>query len=92
VTGTGYNRDADFDPIDLINAADVILGVRREDGHEFLMYGKDLLERVAKTGKEEPGNVLHVEMDQETDALERLSLFIPTSRSFQGNPPTFDKC
>src|SRR5262249_21282285 len=75
-SGTRYNQDADFHPVDLINAADVILGVSREDGHEFLMYEKDVLERVARTGKEEPGNVLRVEMDQETDDLERLAALI----------------
>jgi hypothetical protein len=76
VSGTGCNRDADFHPADLINAADVILGVSREDGHEFLMYGRDVLERVARTGTEEPGNVLRVEMDQETDDLEKLAALI----------------
>jgi hypothetical protein len=75
-SGTGCNRDADFHPDDLINAADVIIGVSRADGHEFLMYGKDALERAARTGQEEPGNVLRVEMDQETDDLERLVVLI----------------
>ncbi|MBI2808701.1 MAG: hypothetical protein HYX68_27245 [Planctomycetes bacterium] len=72
-SGTGCNRDADFDPTDLINSADVILGVSREDGHEFLMYGKEVLARIARTGMEESANVLRVEMDQETDDLERLA-------------------
>ncbi len=75
---TGLNRDADFHPTDLINAADVILGVSREDGHEFLIFGREILERIAtgKTGDEQPANVLRVEMDQETDDLERLIALI----------------
>jgi hypothetical protein len=76
VPGTGQNRDAKFDPTDLINAADVILGVSRENGHEFLMYGRELLERIANTGMEAPENVLRIEMDQESDDLEKLAALI----------------
>jgi hypothetical protein len=75
-SGFGRNLDADFDPTDVINAADVILGVSREDGHEFLMYGRDILERMATSGKEEQVNVLRVEMDQETADLEKLGAII----------------
>jgi hypothetical protein len=76
LSGTGYNRDADFHPADLVNAADVILGVSREDGHEFLVYGKDFLERIVRTGKEESGTLLRVELDPETDDVEKLVALI----------------
>jgi hypothetical protein len=86
VSGIGLNRDADFSPTDLINAADVILGVSREDDHEFVLYGKDLLERIAMTGNEEPGNVLRIEMDQETHDLERVVALVEVLKGHHDYP------
>jgi hypothetical protein len=71
-SGVGANLDADFDPTDLVNAADIIIGVSRADGHEFLMYGRDVVERIAASRQPEQVSILRIEMDQETDDLERL--------------------
>jgi hypothetical protein len=85
-SGFGSNLDAAFDPTDLINAADVILGVSREDGHEFLMYGKDVLERVVTSGKTEQVAMLRVEMDQETADLQKLGALITVLKGHHDYP------
>jgi hypothetical protein len=80
------NRSADFDPWDLIESAGVILGVNVSDGHEFLVYGRDLLESVARGGEEREVRVLRVELDQETDELDMLVAIIESIRGRHDYP------
>ena len=57
---------------EMIESAEIIVGVAREDGHGFLVFGRDKLQAIAKSGREESLYVLRVGLDQETDDLEKL--------------------
>jgi hypothetical protein len=69
-SGRGPNLSAD--PRPLLKAADVVFGVDRMSGRQFLVYGADSLRRVIQTGKAGEFLVMRIELDQETDDLERL--------------------
>src|SRR4051812_30406888 len=69
-SGTGPNLSAD--PRPLLNAAEVVFGVDRMSGREFLVYGADVLRHVIKSGQSESLYALRIELDQETEDLERL--------------------
>jgi hypothetical protein len=73
-TGAGFNADASFDPCDLVNSADVILGVDVDSGREFLFYGRERLMQIALEGGEEA--TLRIEIDLDTDDLERLAAIV----------------
>jgi hypothetical protein len=77
-SGNGVNHDADFDPVDLVNAAEVILGVNIKDEREFLLYGREHLDRIVDSGEAERLNVLRIELDQESDDLERAIALMQT--------------
>src|SRR5262245_44069549 len=66
------NQDADFDPRGLLNSADIILAVDIDSEHEALVYGRDLLEQISKTGNESDAAILRIEVDMNTEDLERL--------------------
>lgn len=68
--GTGPNLSAD--PRPLLNEADIVFGVDRMSGREFLVYGADALRHVIDTGKSMSLYLLFIELDHETDDLERL--------------------
>src|SRR5262249_38520381 len=68
----GINPNPEFDPRPALAAVEVILGVDVMTGREFLVYGRDALERVVRSGRPMPMRVLKVGLDQETDELERL--------------------
>ena len=61
-SGIGPNRDADFNPGDLLNSADVILAVDI-DTYEALVYGLDLMKQIARTGISRNAAVLRVEIE-----------------------------
>jgi hypothetical protein len=69
-SGTAPNLSAD--PRLLLNAADVVFGVDRMSGRQFLVYDADALRHVIQTGKSSRFLVVRIELDQETDDLERL--------------------
>ncbi len=69
-SGTGPNLSAD--PRPLLNSADVVFGVDRMSGRRFLVYGVDALRHVIQTDKPRRFQVVRIELDQETDDLERL--------------------
>lgn len=67
---TGINHAASFDVWECLGTADVIFGEDVASQHRFLVYGRDLLE--ASGGEGERLRVLTVELDQETEELEKL--------------------
>lgn len=71
-SGTGVNAAADFNPRELIDTRDVILGVDNDSRREVLIYGRDTLERIAKSGEGEAVRILRIEFDFSTDDLEKL--------------------
>lgn len=56
---------------DLLEAADVVIGVDIISQEEVLVYGRDALQEVVD-GQEPPRSVLYVTYDQDTDELEYL--------------------
>jgi hypothetical protein len=71
-TDAGPNLDADFNIHEFIETADVILGVDVESGHEFVVYGSG--------GDPDGRRVVRVELDQDTDELERLCALVEVRR------------
>ena len=69
-SGTGPNLSAD--PRQELHAADLVFGVDRMSGREFLLYGADALRDVIKTGESKSLYVIRIELDQETNDLERV--------------------
>ena len=69
-SGTGPNLSAD--PRQDLHAADLVCGVDRMSGREFLLYGSVALRDVIKTGESKGLHVIRIELDQETDDLERV--------------------
>jgi hypothetical protein len=55
-----------------IEEADVIMGVDVMSGNEFLIFGRDLLQKIVSGNSAQEARVLRVSMDQETDELERF--------------------
>jgi len=66
------NEDAAHDPREIVSAADVIFSVDVMSGHRALVFGKGVLEDIVATGHSRPVQALGVELDMETDELERL--------------------
>jgi hypothetical protein len=60
------------DPRPMLQAADVILGHDWMSGREFLIFGRDVLASVTKSGVSKQLSTLRVGLDQETDELEKL--------------------
>lgn len=50
--------------------ADVIVGKDIMSEREFLIYGREFLERIVQTGQKEKAKRLVIELDQETQELE----------------------
>jgi hypothetical protein len=73
-SGVRPNKSPDYRP--RLAAAQIILGVDRTSGNEFLLYGRELLERIARGTEAVPAAVLRIEMDQETDDLERATALV----------------
>jgi hypothetical protein len=70
--GVEMNMSSTFNPRELVASADVILGVDIDSDHEFVVYGRDRLRRVIGSGESEMARVLRIELDQESDELEKL--------------------
>jgi hypothetical protein len=68
----GPNQSASFEPCELLESADVILGVDLDSGREFLAYDRDFLTGMVETECDEQARVLRVELDQDTDDLEKF--------------------
>lgn len=70
--GNGPNEAATFDVRECVRSADIIFGEDVATGNRFLAYGRDALQRIIGTGAAEECRTLTVEVDQETDELEKL--------------------
>jgi len=66
------NEEWEIDPRQLVDSADVVLAVDVMTGNKALVYGRSALEEIAQSGKGRKLEVLEVELDMETDELERL--------------------
>jgi hypothetical protein len=68
----GLEPNVDADPEPMVRSADIITGVDVMSGHEFLVYGRQTLERIATGTADEVVNVPRIALDQETGELESL--------------------
>lgn len=77
-TDTRPNEDADFDIRQTLAEAEVIIGRDVMTGNEFILYGRDTIQRVANNLEEEGAPVLCIALDQgaESDDLERVIVLI----------------
>lgn len=66
------NDDLAENPRDIVSAAKVILAVDVMSGDRSLVFGRELLERIAAADIAQGAEVLGVELDMETDELEHL--------------------
>jgi len=80
------NTSAEFSPRELIASADAILGVDVDSGHEFVVYGREFLKGVAAGGEPEPARLLRIELDLDTDDLERLVALVTVLRGRHDYP------
>jgi hypothetical protein len=73
LTGSRPNTDANFDVRKTLRAADVIVGRDVMTGHEFILYGRDAVERISASGDDsEDAGVIVISLDHESDDLQRI--------------------
>jgi hypothetical protein len=68
----GPNLSGGCDPRPVLHGADIIFGVDIMSGHEFIVFGRDVLEEIARSGQSRRLRVLYIGIDQETEELEKL--------------------
>jgi hypothetical protein len=76
--GEGLSPNLDANPRRALHEADVILGVDVMSQREFLLFGRDAIDRIIATGKAEMCRVLRIELDQETTELEKAVALVRT--------------
>jgi hypothetical protein len=72
----GLEPNPDADPEPMLQSADIITGVDVMSCHEFLVYGRQTLERIAASMADEVVSVLRIGLDEETDELEKLVVLV----------------
>jgi len=70
------NPNPNWNPRRDLKDAEVIIGVDVMSQRPFLVYGRDTVERVAAGGRAKKVRALAVELDQETEELERLCALV----------------
>jgi hypothetical protein len=68
----GINPNLESDPRGMLDGADLIFGVDTMSHREFLVYGRDSLQEVVKSGRARQMSVVRIELDQDTTELELL--------------------
>jgi hypothetical protein len=71
-TGVRPNPDHDPPPHMLVQFANVVIGRDRKSGNEFLVYGRERFYRFDDASEDADRFTAIIELDQETDDLERL--------------------
>src|SRR5262245_5767009 len=71
MNGISPNPDADFDPRETIAVAELIMGLDTMTRDQFLVYGREALQAITAAGEPRELRALLIELDQETDELER---------------------
>jgi hypothetical protein len=61
------------DPRRMLHKADIVFGVDIMSGREFLVYGRETLQRIVQTNTTEECTVIKIGIDQETEELELLA-------------------
>jgi hypothetical protein len=71
--GVETSPELPIHPHEMLRQADVILGVDVMSRREFLLYGRETLEQIAETGQPETIGIVRVELDQESEELEKIA-------------------
>lgn len=74
--GQGVDLNKEAKPQELLDEAEVIFGVDVMSQREFLLYGKELLQEIAKGDFSRPTHVIKIEVDEDTEELEKLIALI----------------
>jgi hypothetical protein len=74
--GTRFGPNPDLDARETMKQADMIFGIDVMTGDEFLFYGRDLLNEIAKSGVTRQVAVVAIELDLETEELEMLAALV----------------
>jgi hypothetical protein len=79
--GTGPNVQAEFDARQIIQAADVILGIDVMTRNTFIIFGREFLKGIAEgAGSPQRSAIVKIELDEQTDELARLVRLVETIR------------
>ena len=77
---SGVRPNLSADPRVAPHEAEVIFGIDIMSGNEFLLYGKDTLQAIVKSGEARQVKFLAIGLDQETDELEKACALMKSSR------------
>lgn len=78
--GINPNDDVEPHPRDLMTSAEVVVAVDVMSGRESLLFGRRILEQVVAGSLDRDPVVLKVELDMETDDLERMLALIRVTK------------
>jgi len=80
VDGSCPNESAGFDVRGVLNTAKVIIGRDVMSGREFILFGRDVIERVATGQEPEGAEMLVVALDDDgrSDDLKRIITLVET--------------
>ena len=73
-----YGPNLSDDPRPDLRTADIIMGVDVMSQREFIVYGRDLLERIAAGTQAKETSMMRIGVDQDTDELQRLLALVIT--------------
>ena len=79
--GVGPNVQPEFDARQIIQAADVILGIDVMSRNTFIVFGREFLKGIAAGGgSSQHSAIIKIELDEHTDELARLVKLVETIR------------
>jgi hypothetical protein len=79
--GKSPNVQPGFNALQIIQAADVILGMDVMTRNTFIVIGRDFLKEIAEgTRVSQPSLIVKVELDEQTDELPRLVALVESVR------------
>jgi len=73
-----YGPNLSDDPRSDLHAADIIMGVDVMSQREFIVYGRDLLERIAAGTQATEASMMRIGIDQDADELQRMIALVIT--------------
>jgi hypothetical protein len=77
-SGARPNEAGHFDVRKTLQAADVIIGRDVMTGHEFILFGRDTVERIASGDEPDGAGVIVIALDRDakSDDLERIVMLV----------------
>jgi hypothetical protein len=69
-----------------VKEADLIIGRDLGDGHTFLLYGKDLLQRIVANGETQEVKSVGIDLDMNTEELEAAIAMVEVLKGHNDYP------